>query len=77
MRHLPLASCDYPFPPASFREAGERRSVLMAHTPTIGPRASEANAKRPKSERDEIAREVTELLGDDIDGAQVMMDDLE
>ena len=34
------------------------------------------NARRPATERDEIAREVTELLGDDIDGAQAMMEDL-
>jgi hypothetical protein len=34
------------------------------------------NAGRPETERDKIARELTELLGDDIDGAQVMMDDL-
>ncbi len=36
----------------------------------------EENARRPQTERDEIAREVTELLGDDADGAQTMMDDL-
>jgi hypothetical protein len=35
------------------------------------------NARRPETERDEIARVVSELLGDDIDGAQVMMDDLQ
>lgn len=35
----------------------------------------EANARRPQSLRDEVAREMTELLGDDIDGAQSMMDD--
>jgi hypothetical protein len=35
------------------------------------------NARRPETERDEIARELTELLGDDMDGAQVMMDDLQ
>lgn len=35
------------------------------------------NSKRPQTERDGIAREVAELLGDDIDGAQAMMDDLE
>ena len=35
----------------------------------------EENAKRPRTQRDEIAREVTELLGDDLDGAQSMMDD--
>jgi hypothetical protein len=35
------------------------------------------NAGRPQTERDEIAREVTELLGDDIDGAQVTLDDLQ
>ena len=34
------------------------------------------NAGRPQTERDEIARELTELLGSDIDGAQAMMDDL-
>lgn len=36
----------------------------------------ESNAKRRESTRDEIAREVTELLGDDLDGAQSFMDDL-
>ncbi len=36
----------------------------------------DANARRPETERDEIARELTELLGDDLDGAQTMMDDL-
>ena len=36
----------------------------------------EENARRPQTERDEVAREVTELLGDDVDGAQTMMDDL-
>lgn len=35
------------------------------------------NSKRPQTERDAVAREVTELLGDDIDGAQAMMDDLQ
>jgi hypothetical protein len=35
------------------------------------------NAGRPQTERDEIARELTELLGSDIDGAQAMMDDLQ
>lgn len=34
------------------------------------------NARRPQTERDDIAREITELLVDDIDGAQAMMDDL-
>lgn len=34
------------------------------------------NDRRPQTERDEIAHEITELLGDDIDGAQTMMDDL-
>ena len=34
------------------------------------------NARRPNTERDDIARELTELLGDDLDGAQTMMDDL-
>ena len=33
------------------------------------------NAKRPDSERDEVARLVTELLGDDLDGAQSFMED--
>lgn len=37
----------------------------------------EANRRRPETERDRIAREVTDLLGDDIDGAQTMMDDLQ
>lgn len=37
----------------------------------------DANARRPQTERDEIAHQVTELLGDDIDGAQSMMDDLD
>lgn len=35
------------------------------------------NHKRPKTLRDEIAEEVTDLLGDDTDGAQTMMDDWE
>lgn len=35
------------------------------------------NKRRPQTERDRIAREVSELLGDDIDGAQAMMDDLD
>lgn len=35
-----------------------------------------ANVRRPESLRDEIAREVNELLGDDVDGAQSFMDDL-
>ena len=34
------------------------------------------NARRPQTERDHIAREVTELLGEDSDGAQAFMDDL-
>ena len=34
------------------------------------------NAGRPQTERDLIAREVTDLLGDDLDGAQAMMEDL-
>jgi len=34
------------------------------------------NDRRPQTERDEIAREITELLDDDIDGAQTTMDDL-
>lgn len=34
------------------------------------------NDHRPQTQRDEIAREITELLGDDVDGAQSMMDDL-
>ena len=34
-------------------------------------------SKRPQTERDEVAETITELLGDDIDGAQSMMDDLE
>ena len=37
----------------------------------------EENARRPATERDEIAQEVTELLGDDLDGAQAMMEDLD
>jgi len=36
----------------------------------------EENAKRPETERDEVARLVTDLLGDDLDGAQVFMEDL-
>ena len=36
----------------------------------------EENARRPQTDRDAVAREVTELLGDDLDGAQSMMDDL-
>lgn len=35
------------------------------------------NSKRPQTERDEVAETITELLGDDIDGAQSMMDDME
>lgn len=35
------------------------------------------NSARPKTLRDQMAREVTELLGDDLDGAQTMMDDYE
>ena len=35
------------------------------------------NAKRTQTERDENARLITELLGDDIDGAQAMMDDMQ
>ena len=35
----------------------------------------EENANRPQTERDENAKLITELLGDDIDGAQSMMDD--
>jgi len=35
------------------------------------------NEHRPQTLRDQLAREVTELLGDDIDGAQSTMDDLE
>jgi hypothetical protein len=34
------------------------------------------NARCPYTDRDAVAREVTELLGDDLDGAQSMMDDL-
>jgi hypothetical protein len=37
----------------------------------------ESNINRPKSLRDEIAESITDLLGDDIDGAQTFMDDLE
>lgn len=37
----------------------------------------EENAKRPQTERDRLASEIAELLGDDIDGAQSMMDDLQ
>lgn len=36
----------------------------------------EDSARRPQTERDEIAETITDLLGDDIDGAQSMMDDL-
>ena len=35
------------------------------------------NMKRPETERDAIAREISELMGDDIDGAQTFMDDLD
>ena len=35
------------------------------------------NARRPQTERDHIAREVTKLLGEDSDGAQAFMDDLD
>ena len=34
------------------------------------------NDRRPLTERDEVANQITELLGDDIDGAQTTMDDL-
>ena len=34
------------------------------------------NARRPQTERDEVARQVTELMDGDLDGAQTMMDDL-
>ena len=34
------------------------------------------NERRPQTERDQIAREVTDLLGDHIDGARSMMEDL-
>ena len=34
------------------------------------------NAKRPLTERDENARLITDLMGDDLDGAQGFMDDL-
>ena len=34
------------------------------------------NSKRPQTERDDVARTISELMGDDIDGAQVFMDDL-
>jgi len=33
------------------------------------------NAKRPVTDRDEVAKLVTELLGDDLDGAQSFMED--
>ncbi|MCH7727470.1 MAG: hypothetical protein IH991_13455 [Planctomycetes bacterium] len=35
------------------------------------------NSKRSETERDQMAQEITELLGDDLDGAQIMMDDLD
>lgn len=35
------------------------------------------HSQRPKTERDEVAKQITDLLGDDIDGAQSMMDDME
>ncbi len=35
------------------------------------------STKRPQTERDETAEDITELLGDDIDGAQTFMDDLQ
>jgi len=34
------------------------------------------NSKRTQTERDERARAITELMGDDIDGAQIFIDDL-
>jgi hypothetical protein len=34
------------------------------------------NAKREPTERDEQAQCVSELMGDDVDGAQTFMDDL-
>ena len=35
------------------------------------------NEARPKTFRDEIAQEITHLLGDDYDGAQTTMDDFQ
>ena len=35
------------------------------------------NAKRIATERDETASDITELMGDDVDGAQTFMDDLQ
>ena len=34
------------------------------------------NSKRPTTQRDEVAREVPELMGGDFDGAQTVLDDL-
>lgn len=36
----------------------------------------EENVKRVKTTRDEAAQAITDLLGDDLDGAQAMMEDL-
>ncbi len=35
-----------------------------------------ANEGRADTERDETARQITDLMGDDLDGAQGFMDDL-
>ncbi len=35
------------------------------------------NTKRTQTERDETAEQIAELMGDDIDGAQAFMDDLQ
>ena len=35
------------------------------------------NARRPQTVRDEMAEQITELLGDDVDGMQTMMDEIE
>ena len=34
------------------------------------------NSKRPSTGRDEVARQITELMGGDYDGAQAFLDDL-
>jgi len=36
-----------------------------------------SNARRVRTQRDEVADDITDLLGDDIDGAQTFMDDLQ
>ena len=37
----------------------------------------EQKSRRPETERDEVARQITELMGDDLDGAQAFIDNLD